>query len=82
MATRETAPEALDCFAVKVRGNNGQLSDLAVYTNLQAGLGYQQYVLDLNAYLGLQVQLSFVATNSPKGLGTGFALDDVSLIAQ
>ncbi len=80
--TRETGDRALDDLAVKVRGADGQLTTLASYSNLQAGLGYQKYSLNLGAYRGQRVQLSFVASSFKGGLTTGFALDDVSLIAQ
>jgi pseudomonalisin len=80
--TRETAPTALDLFAVKARGADGRLAILGGITNLQAGLGYQQSSLDLGAYKGQQVQLSFVAYRFSGGLTTSFVLDDVSLIAR
>jgi len=80
--TRETAPRALDAFEVKARGRDGRLAILGACTNLQAGFGYQQYSLNLNAYRGQQVQLSFVASSFSGGLTTSFALDDVSLIAK
>jgi hypothetical protein len=80
--TRETGPAALDDLAVKARGAGGRLAILASYSNLQAGLGYQKYSLNLAAYRGQRVQLSFVASDFKGGLTTGFALDDVSLIAQ
>ena len=69
-------------FEVKARGGDGRLAVLSSTSNLQAGLGYQQYSLNLNAYRGQRVQLSFVASSFSGGLGTGFVLDDVSLIAK
>ncbi|MDR3672173.1 MAG: protease pro-enzyme activation domain-containing protein [Holophaga sp.] len=79
--TRETASRALDCFQVKARGTSGQLAILASYSNLDAGLGYQQVAIDLGRYRGQELQLSFVASDRSPGRTTGFALDDVSLIA-
>jgi hypothetical protein len=81
-ATRETAPRALDAFQVKARGANGALAILGSWSNLQAGQGYQPFSLNLMAYQGQTVQLSFVASDFRDGLGTDFALDDVSLVAQ
>jgi hypothetical protein len=81
-STRETSPLALDTFSVKARGGNGVLAILGSWSNLAAGPTYQQHSLDLGAYRGQRVQLSFVASAYPKGLGTSFALDDVSLIAK
>ena len=77
----ETAPPA-DSFDVKVRGADGRLAILGSYGNLQPGLGYLQYSLSLGAYRGQTVQLSFVANCRSGGHATGFALDDVSLIAR
>jgi hypothetical protein len=82
MDPRETVPGGQDGFEVKARGADGRLAVLGSYGNQQAGLGYQQYSLNLNAYRGQRVQLSFVASSFPGGLGTGFVLDDVSLIAK
>jgi hypothetical protein len=45
-------------------------------------MGYQEYALNLGAYRGQKVQLSFVASDFSKGRTTSFALDDVSLIAK
>jgi hypothetical protein len=79
--TRETSPLPLDTFTVKARGANGVLTILGSWSNLQGGPAYQPHSLDLSAFRGQKVQLSFVASAYPKGLGTSFALDDVSLIA-
>ena len=81
-STRETSPLALDTFTVKARGRSGVLAILGSWSNRAAGPVYQQHSLDLGAYRGQQVQLSFVASAYAKGLGTSFALDDVSLIAK
>jgi hypothetical protein len=80
--TQETAGLALDAFQVKARGASGVLAVLGSWSNLDAGLGYQQYALDLGAYRGQKVQLSFVASDFSRGRTTSFALDDVSLIAE
>jgi hypothetical protein len=82
ITTLETATLPLDQFQVKARGANGILSILGTYSNLDASLGYQEYAINLGAYLGQKVQLSFVASDFSKGMTTSFALDDVSLIAR
>jgi hypothetical protein len=82
ISTLETAGEVLDSFQVKARGTNGVLAILGTCSNLDAGLGYQGFALNLGAYRGQKVQLSFVASDFSKGLTTSFALDDVSLIAE
>jgi hypothetical protein len=46
------------------------------------GIGYQLHSVNMNAYLGQTVQLSFVASSFRYGRTTAFALDDVSLIAK
>jgi len=78
----ESVPRAQDVFEVKARGADGRLAVLGSISNLQAGLGYQQYNYNLNAYRGQRVQLSFVASSFSGGLGTGFVMDDISLIAK
>jgi len=75
------ASRPVDCFQVKVRPCGGELVPLAAFTNLDNAPGYQQHSLDLGAYRGRELELSFVAQDSPDGVGTAFTLDDVSLIA-
>jgi hypothetical protein len=79
--TLETASLPLDQFQLKARGADGTLAILATYSNLDAGLGYQEFAVNLGAYLGQKVQLSFVASDFSRGRTTSFALDDISLIA-
>ena len=69
---------ALGAFQFKVRGADGRLRILAAGSGLDAGPGYRQHAVDLGAYRGQTVRLSFVAADRE---GTAFALDDVSLIA-
>jgi len=80
--TRELSGLPLGTFTAKARGANGILSILGTFSNLDAAPGFQLCTFNLNAYLGQKVQLSFVASDNPKGLTTSFVLDDVSLIAQ
>jgi len=82
IGTLESASDALDSFQVKARGTSGVLAILGSWSNLDAGMGYQEYALNLGAYRGQKVQLSFVASDFSKGRTTSFALDDVSLIAK
>ena len=51
----------MDCLRVKVRGADGRLATLATFSNLDYAPGYRRHSLDLGAYLGQEVQLSFVA---------------------
>ena len=72
----------LDTFQVKARSDAGPLAILDTFSNLDNGQGYQQHSLDLSAYRGRKVELSFVAQDSPLGVNTSFLLDDVSLVAK
>ena len=80
--SRETSGKVLDTFQVKARGADGKLRVLGTWSNLDGGFGYQQYGVNLGACIGQTVQLSFVASNFRGGKGTGFVLDDVSLVAK
>jgi hypothetical protein len=71
----------LDSFQVKARAG-GRLAILETLSNLDDAPGYQQHSLDLGAYRGQTVELSFVAQDSPMGVNTSFTLDDVSLVAR
>jgi hypothetical protein len=77
-----SATQGLDLFQVKARGADGRLAILGTLSNLDDQAGFRQHRIDLGAYRGQKVQLSFVASDSPVGLNTSFTLDDVSLIAQ
>lgn len=73
--TDESGTTAYDTFKVKADGTT-----LATLSNADARDGYVQRTVDLGAYAGRQVALSF--TGSEDGsLQTGFVLDDVSLLA-
>jgi hypothetical protein len=72
---------AYDSLDVKLRGADGQLRILTRFTNLDAAQGYQRHTLDLGAYRGQNVELSFVSSYNLLGRWTSFVLDDVSLIA-
>ena len=75
-------PAARDRFAVKARPEGGPLAVLDVRSNLDGAPGYQRRSIDLGAYRGQTVELSFIAQDSPLGVNTAFTLDDVSLVAQ
>ncbi|BAJ26266.1 MULTISPECIES: M1 family aminopeptidase [Kitasatospora] len=51
---------------------------LAAYSNLDAAAGYQKKTLDLSAYAGQTVSLSFGGVED-SGLQTSFVLDDLAL---
>ena len=79
--TREPGGLPLDTFQVKARGAGGKLAILGTWTNLDQGAGYLPCAVNLGAYLGQKVQLSFVASSYRYGRTTDFALDDASLVA-
>ena len=72
----------VDCFQVKARGADGRIKVLATFTNLDYAPGYRLHGVDLCAYRGQPVQLSFVAEDNSDGVNTSFTLDDVSLVAK
>ncbi|MFF8635781.1 M28 family peptidase [Streptomyces pilosus] len=71
--TDESGSRAYDRFTVKAGGTT-----LATLSNVDAGSGYVQRSVDLSAYAGQTVTLTFTATEDYT-LQTGFLLDDVSL---
>jgi hypothetical protein len=74
--------QPVDCLKVKARGADGRIKVLATFSNLDYAPGYVQHSVDLCAYRGQTVQLSFVAGDSINGVNTSFTLDDVSLVAR
>jgi hypothetical protein len=74
--------QVLDCLKVRARGADGKLNLLATYSNLDNGPDYVRHTLDLGAYCGQKLQLSFTAEGNMNGVNTSFTLDDVSLIAR
>jgi hypothetical protein len=75
-------PVSVDSFRVKAREADGRLAVLGAWSNLDDAPDYAQRTIDLGAYRGHTVQLSFVAEHNNDGVNTSFLLDDVSLIAQ
>ncbi len=71
--TDESGSRAYDRFTVKAGGTT-----LATLSNVNAGSGYVQRSVDLSAYAGQTVTLTFTATEDYT-LQTGFLLDDVAL---
>lgn len=71
--TDESTSRAYDRFTVKAGGTT-----LATLSNVDAGSGYVQRSVDLSAYAGQTVTLTFTATED-YSLQTGFLLDDVAL---
>jgi hypothetical protein len=76
------SPKPVDCFRVLARGADGLLATLGRWSNLDSTPGYRRHAIDLGAYRGQTVQLSFVAEDNINGVNTSFVLDDVSLIAR
>lgn len=62
-------------------GAGGKLAILGTWTNLDQGAGYLPCAVNMGAYLGQKVQLSFVASSYRYGRTTDFTLDDASLVA-
>lgn len=71
--TRESGSTVYDRLTVALGGTT-----LATYTNAQPAAGYQQRTLDVSAYAGRTVTLSFTGTED-SSLATNFVLDDVAL---
>jgi hypothetical protein len=75
------ADQAYDLFQVKVRGEDGRLAILGTVSNLDHASRFRSHRVDLSAYRGQRIQLTFTAAISVDGPSTSFVLDDVSLIA-
>ncbi len=71
--TKETGSTAYDKLTVKVGS-----TVLATYSNLNAGTGYTLKSLNMNAYIGQTVTITFTGTED-SSLATSFVLDDVTL---
>ncbi|GHJ47660.1 hypothetical protein Cs7R123_50020 [Catellatospora sp. TT07R-123] len=71
--TEEWEAVAYDLFQVRVAGTTQ-----ATLSNLDAAAGYTQRTVDLGAYAGQTVTLTFTATEDAS-LQTSFVLDDVAL---
>ncbi|KRV47936.1 peptidase M28 [Wenjunlia vitaminophila] len=71
--TDEYGSTAYDTFEVQVNGTT-----LTTLSNVNAASGYQQRTLDLSAYAGQQVEVTFTATEDAY-LQTSFVVDDVTL---
>ena len=77
-----SAKIAYDKMVVTVKNSAGtMLAMLASYSNLNQAPGYQVRNIDLLAYKGQTVTLSFAATED-ESLQTSFVLDGVSLVTQ
>jgi hypothetical protein len=80
--TAETGSTVYDRLAIQVKNSAGTvLGTLATYTNVTPAAGYQIRTLDLLAYKGQTVTLSFKMTED-SSLQTSFAVDKVSVITQ
>jgi hypothetical protein len=71
--TAETTTTAHDTLSVKVGSTT-----LVTYSNLDAGSGFVQRSVDLHAYLGQTVTLTFSGVEDA-GLQTSFVVDDTAL---
>ena len=75
-----TKTTAYDKLTVKVQSGS-TTTTLATYSNLNAATGYALKSLNLNAYIGKTVTLTFVGAED-YSLATSFVIDDVSLAVQ
>jgi hypothetical protein len=71
--TRETGSTVFDRLTVKAGSTT-----LATYTNPQAAAGYQLRTLDMSAFSGQAVTLTFTGTED-SSLATNFVVDDVAV---
>jgi hypothetical protein len=71
--TRETGSTVYDRLTVALGGTT-----VAGYANTQAAAGYQQRTVDVSAYAGRTVALTFTGTEDAS-LQTSFVLDDLAL---
>ncbi|AHH99388.1 M4 family metallopeptidase [Kutzneria albida] len=71
--TSESGSTAYDTFKVQVNGTT-----LTTLSNANAAAGYTQRTLDLGAYAGKEVTVTFTATEDAS-LQTSFVVDDVTL---
>ncbi|MFD8083854.1 alkaline phosphatase family protein [Kitasatospora sp. NPDC059722] len=74
--TAKTTGTADDTLTVTANG-----STLATYSNLDAANGYTQRTLDLSAYAGKSVTLTFTGVENSSADQTGFVIDDTTLNA-
>jgi subtilase family serine protease len=80
--TAETTTTKSDILYVQVHSPTGALlAQIGSYSNLNASSGYVLYNLDMSAYIGQQVQVTFVGINNAT-LPTTWGLDDVNLWVQ
>lgn len=71
---------AWDTLSVQIQSSTGPvLATLATYSNLDGGSSYVQRTLDLSAYKGQTVRISF-ESNEDFSNPTGFLVDDVSAL--
>jgi hypothetical protein len=71
--TAETGSTAYDTLKLTAGG-----STLASFSNVNAASGYQQHTVNLSAYIGQTVALTFTGTEGSK-YQTSFVLDDTAL---
>ncbi|MFE2413844.1 alkaline phosphatase family protein [Kitasatospora sp. NPDC059408] len=74
--TAKTTGTADDTLTVTANGTT-----LATYSNLDAANGYTQRTLDLSAYAGKSVTLTFTGVENSSADQTGFVIDDTTLNA-
>ena len=82
MTSDETGTAPVDTLQVQVRNTSGAvLATLATYSNLDKGNAFAQKTVDLSAFKGQTVSLTFVGAEN-EGAATSFIIDDVSVNVQ
>lgn len=74
-----TTTTAFDTLKVQIRNtSNALLSTLAVYSNLNAGVGFTQKSFDITSYRGQTIRIYFLAIED-SSRQTSFVIDDVTV---
>lgn len=76
--TNRTGTAAADTLKVQVKDASGRTTTLATFSNLHGSADYKSYALDLSAYAGQRVTLTFAGQETGGGK-TSFLLDDVQI---
>lgn len=80
--TEEESTEVYDRLRVRVRDTqNKLLKTVATFSNVDATTGYQRQAIDLSAYRGQTIRLSFESSEDASS-STSFVIDEVRIVAK
>jgi hypothetical protein len=80
--TEEESADAYDFLRVRVRDTQGKLLKTVVtYSNMNAAKDYQRQAIDLSAYRGRTIRLSFESSEDGTS-STSFVVDDVRIVVE